>query len=149
MACSFNQEIIRGSVMNPVNHNDQAKKNTLIHDTLIRQRSSQNECRYYSNKKISFFLEQPFLPLLPLRGSTAKKISSDFLKLDVILIEWLRDGKDWRLLAILKALGYSGSEPKSIRFDQVTKLSITQCGLSSEVKDSYESITKEGKDAKL
>jgi len=61
--------------------------------------------------------EPPFFPLMPTAGTYADLALNDLLARDLTQIDWLNDGKGWRLAAAVKELGYLGWESISIRVD--------------------------------
>ena len=67
------------------------------------------------SEQFSFLPPVPFCPLLPPHGSAAEKALYDLLARDLTQIDWLNEGKGWRLAAAVKDLGYLGWEPVSIR----------------------------------
>lgn len=56
-----------------------------------------------------------FCPILPPRGSAAEQALTDLLARDLTQLDWLAEGKGWRLAAAVKALDYLGWMPNSIR----------------------------------
>ena len=72
-----------------------------------------------SGEQLSFLPTPEFCPILPPPNSAAAKALEDLLRQDVTQIDWLRDGKGWRLAAAIKELDYLGWEPNSI---------LVQCG---------------------
>ena len=56
-----------------------------------------------------------FCPILPPANSAAARALADLCAGDLTQIDWLREGKGWRLAAAVKELGYLGWEPQSIR----------------------------------
>ena len=68
-----------------------------------------------SGEQLSFLPPQPFCPILPPRGSAAEQALVDLLARDMTQLEWIQDGRGWRLAAAVKALDYLGWEPISIR----------------------------------
>jgi hypothetical protein len=70
-------------------------------------------------EQLSFLPTPEFCPILPPPNSAAAKALDDLLAQDVTQIDWLRDGKGWRLAAAVKVLDYLGWEPKSV---------LVQCG---------------------
>lgn len=56
-----------------------------------------------------------FCPILPPHGSAAELALDDLLARDLTQLEWLQEGKGWRLAAAVKELDYLGWEPISIR----------------------------------
>jgi hypothetical protein len=55
-----------------------------------------------------------FCPILPPANSAATLALADLCAGDLTQIDWLRDGKGWRLAAAVKELGYLGWEPRSV-----------------------------------
>lgn len=55
-----------------------------------------------------------FCPILPPANSAAAQALADLCAGDVTQIDWLRDGKGWRLSAAVKELDYLGWEPVSV-----------------------------------
>lgn len=68
-----------------------------------------------SGEQLSFLPQQPFCPILPPRGSAAEQALVDLLARDLTQLEWIQDGRGWRLAAAVKELDYLGWEPSSIR----------------------------------
>lgn len=66
------------------------------------------------SEQLSFFPAPDFCPLMPPHGSDAKQALIDLLDRDLTQVDWLSDGKSWRLAAAVKELGYLGWEPYSI-----------------------------------
>jgi hypothetical protein len=66
------------------------------------------------SEQLSFLPEPPFFPLMPTAGTYAALALTDLLARDLTQIDWLNDGKGWRLAAAVKELGYLGWEPISI-----------------------------------
>lgn len=66
-------------------------------------------------EQIPMFEGPEFCPLLPPRGSAAEQALNDLLTRDLTHIDWISEGKGWRLGAAVKALDYLGWEPDSIR----------------------------------
>ncbi len=66
------------------------------------------------NKQLSFLPDAPFCPLLPPHGSAAEQALYDLLGRDLTTLDWINEGKGWRLAAAVKELGYLGWEPKSV-----------------------------------
>lgn len=66
-------------------------------------------------EQLSFLPTPEFCPILPPRGSAAMQALYDLTERDLTQLEWLEDGKGWRLAAAVKELGYLGWEPDSIR----------------------------------
>ena len=56
-----------------------------------------------------------FCPILPPRGSAAEQALDALLVRDLTQLEWLNEGRGWRLAAAVKELDYLGWEPISIR----------------------------------
>lgn len=56
-----------------------------------------------------------FCPILPPLGSAAEQALNDLLARDLTQIDWLNEGKGWRLAAAVKDLDYLGWMPDSIR----------------------------------
>jgi len=71
------------------------------------------------SEQLSFLPPVPFCPLLPPHGSAAEQALYDLLERDLTQLDWLGEGKGWRLAAAVKELDYLGWEPKSI---------LVQCG---------------------
>lgn len=65
-------------------------------------------------EQLSFLPTPEFAPLLPPHGSAAEQCLYDLLERDLTQLDWLREGKGWRLAAAVKELGYLGWEPKSV-----------------------------------
>jgi hypothetical protein len=65
-------------------------------------------------EQLSFLPTEPFCPLLPPHGSAAEQALYDLAERDLTQLDWLREGKGWRLAAAVKAIDYLGWEPKSI-----------------------------------
>jgi hypothetical protein len=55
-----------------------------------------------------------FCPILPPANSAAARALADLCAADLTQIDWLRDGKGWRLAAAVKELDYLGWQPRSI-----------------------------------
>ncbi len=68
-----------------------------------------------SGEQLSFLPRQLFCPILPPRGSAAEQALVDLLARDLTQLEWIQDGRGWRLAAAVKELDYLGWEPCSIR----------------------------------
>lgn len=66
------------------------------------------------SEQLSFLPPEPFCPLLPPHGSAAEQALYDLMERDLTQLDWLREGKGWRLAAAVKELDYLGWEPKSI-----------------------------------
>lgn len=66
------------------------------------------------SEQLSFLPEPPFCPLLPPHGSAAEQALYDLMERDLTTLDWINEGKGWRLAAAIKELGYLGWEPKSI-----------------------------------
>lgn len=66
------------------------------------------------SEQLSFLPPLPFCPLLPPHGSTAEQALCDLMERDLTQLDWLREGRGWRLAAAMKELDYLGWEPKSI-----------------------------------
>ncbi len=66
-------------------------------------------------EQLSLLPTSSFCPTLPPGGSVAEQALTDLLARDLTQIEWLNEGKGWRLAAAVKDLGYLGWEPVSIR----------------------------------
>jgi len=66
-------------------------------------------------EQFSLLPEPPFFPLMPTAGTYADLALHDLLARDLTQIDWLNDGKGWRLAAAVKSLDYLGWEPISIR----------------------------------
>ena len=67
------------------------------------------------SEQFSFFPAPEFCPILPPRGSAAEQALNDLLERDLTQLDWLADGKGWRLAAAVKDLDYLGWEPDSVR----------------------------------
>lgn len=65
-------------------------------------------------KQFSLLPEEPFMPLMPPANSAAATALNDLLERDITQLDWLADGKGWRLSAAIKQLDYLGWEPQSI-----------------------------------
>ena len=68
-----------------------------------------------SCEQLSFFPTPAFCPILPPHGSAAELALFDLLARDLTQLDWLAEGKGWRLAAAVKDLEYLGWEPVSIR----------------------------------
>lgn len=55
-----------------------------------------------------------FCPILPPVNSAAETALTDLLARDITQIDWLNEGKGWRLSAAVKQLDYLGWMPDSI-----------------------------------
>jgi hypothetical protein len=66
------------------------------------------------SEQLSFLPTPEFAPLLPPHGSVAEQCLYDLLGRDLTQLDWLREGKGWRLAAAVKELGYLGWEPQSV-----------------------------------
>ena len=55
-----------------------------------------------------------FCPILPPANTAAAQALADLCAGDVTQIDWLQQGKGWRLSAAVKELGYLGWEPVSV-----------------------------------
>lgn len=67
------------------------------------------------SEQLSLLPEPPFFPLMPTAGTYADIALHDLLVRDLTQIDWLNDGKGWRLAAAIKELDYLGWCPESIR----------------------------------
>lgn len=56
-----------------------------------------------------------FCPILPPVNSAAAQALNDLCAGDLTQIDWLKNGRGWRLSAAVKELDYLGWEPQSIR----------------------------------
>ncbi len=65
-------------------------------------------------EQLSFLPDAPFCPILPPYGSAAEQALFDLLERDLTTLDWINEGKGWRLAAAIKELGYLGWEPKSV-----------------------------------
>ena len=70
---------------------------------------------YAMSEQLSFLPSVPFCPLLPQHGSAAEQALYDLMERDITQLDWLDQGKGWRLASAMKVLGYLGWEPKSER----------------------------------
>ncbi len=68
-----------------------------------------------SGEQLSFLPTPAFCPNLPPRGSAAEQALIDLLARDLTQLDWLDEGKGWRLAAAVKDLDYLGWMPDSIR----------------------------------
>jgi len=66
------------------------------------------------SEQLSFLPTPEFSPLLPPHGSAAEQCLYDLLERDLTQIDWLREGKGWRLAARVKELDYLGWEPQAV-----------------------------------
>jgi len=67
------------------------------------------------SEQLSFLPPVPFCPLLPQHGSAAEQALHDLIERDITQLDWLTQGKGWRLASAIKDLGYLGWQPKSER----------------------------------
>lgn len=68
-----------------------------------------------SSEQNELFDLPAFCPILPPRGSAAEQALDGLLVRDLTQLEWLNEGRGWRLAAAVKELDYLGWEPISIR----------------------------------
>lgn len=69
---------------------------------------------YAMSEQLSFLPPLLFCPLLPPNGSTVEQALCDLMERDLTQLDWIAEGKSWRLAAAVKELDYLGWEPKSI-----------------------------------
>ena len=67
-----------------------------------------------AGEQLSFLPTPEFCPILPPPNSAAERALLDLANRDLTQIDWLNEGKGWRLAAAVKELDYLGWEPKSI-----------------------------------
>ena len=67
------------------------------------------------SEQLSFLPEAPFCPILPPHASAAEQALNDLAERDRTSLDWINEGKGWRLAAAVKDLDYLGWEPVSIR----------------------------------
>ncbi|NBX81302.1 MAG: hypothetical protein EBQ94_13185 [Flavobacteriales bacterium] len=66
------------------------------------------------NEQLSFLPAAECCPLLPPSGSRTEQCLNYLLEHgDITQLDWLREGKGWRLASNIKELDYLGWEPKS------------------------------------
>jgi len=65
-------------------------------------------------EQLSFLPDAPFCPLLPPHCSATEQALYDLMERDLTTLDWINEGKGWRLAAAIKELGYLGWEPKSV-----------------------------------
>ncbi len=88
--------------------------------------------------QLSLLPEPPFFPLMPTAGTYADLALHDLLARDLTQIDWLNDGKGWRLAAAVKELDYLGWEPQSIRVHAPSrKRPIARYSLPIKAKQAY------------
>jgi hypothetical protein len=56
-----------------------------------------------------------FMPIMPPPNSAAEQALYDLVQRDLTQLDWLHEGKGWRLAAAVKELDYLGWEPVSMR----------------------------------
>ena len=96
-------------------------------------------------EQLSFLPNPEFCPILPPPNSAAAKALDDLLAQDLTQIDWLRDGKGWRLAAAVKELGYLGWEPKSILVQcGEWKNPIARYSLPTKAKQAAHTMRKQG-----
>jgi hypothetical protein len=67
------------------------------------------------SKQFSLIPEPPFCPILPPKHTAAEQALFDLLERDHLNhIEWIQEGKGWRLGAAIKQLDYLGWKPESV-----------------------------------
>lgn len=81
---------------------------------LTKDESPSESGKGFQGKQLSFLPTPQFCPILPPSHSLAAIALHDLLSRDISQVDWLREGKGWRLAAAIKVLGYLGWEPKSI-----------------------------------
>jgi hypothetical protein len=81
---------------------------------LTKDESPSESGKGFQGKQLSFLPTPEFCPILPPAHSAAAVALDDLLRRDISQVDWLREGKGWRLAAAIKELGYLGWEPKSI-----------------------------------
>ena len=66
-------------------------------------------------EQLPMFEGPAFCPILPPAHSAAEQALTDLLARDLTHVDWITEGKGWRLSAAIKSLDYLGWEPVSIR----------------------------------
>jgi len=66
-----------------------------------------------AGEQMSFLPPMPFAPSMPPVGSAAETALHDLLARDWTQIDWLTEGKGWRLSAAVKSLDYLGWQVQS------------------------------------
>lgn len=100
------------------------------------------------NKQLSFLPLLPFCPLMPPHGSAAEQALYNLYERDLTTLDWINEGKGWRLAAAIKELGYLGWEPKSVLvLCNGWGKPIARYSLSVEAKQAFYSMRQGGADA--
>lgn len=82
---------------------------------------------------------------MPPHGSAAEQALHDLMECSLTQLDWLRDGKGWRLAAAIKELGYLGWEPKSIRIPYSgCKRPIAMYSLHAKAKQVFHAMRQQG-----
>lgn len=84
------------------------------HTTPKDETPTSDQASGVSGEQNELFDLPAFCPILPPANSSAEQALTDLLARDLTQIDWLREGKGWRLSAAVKSLGYLGWEPISI-----------------------------------
>lgn len=96
-------------------------------------------------EQLSFLPPPTFCPILPPANSAAAVALDDLLARDLTQIDWLNEGKGWRLSAAVKSLGYLGWEPLSIMVQHAAWPNpIARYSLSSKAKQAAYTMRKQG-----
>lgn len=99
------------------------------------------------SKQLSLLPEPPFFPLMPPAGTYADIALQDLLARDVTQIDWLAEGKGWRLAAAVKKLGYLGWEPESVPVHAPSRRrAIALYSLPAKAKQFVASMRQQGGD---
>lgn len=98
-------------------------------------------------EQLSFLPTPEFCPILPPSNIAAARALADLLEHDLTQLDWLREGKGWRLSAAVKHLDYLGWEPKSVRvWCNGWGKPIARYSLSAKAKQAYYAMCKQGGD---
>ena len=99
-------------------------------------------------KQTSFLPEPEFCPILPPVHSVAYRCLADLLERELTHLDWIQEGKGWRLSAAVKELDYLGWEPTSIRVKcQGWTRPIARYGLSLRAKQAAAALHQGGNHA--
>lgn len=97
------------------------------------------------SEQLSFLPAVPFCPLLPPHGSAAEQALYDLMERDLTTVDWINEGKGWRLAAAIKELGYLGWEPISILvLCNGWGKPIARYSLSAKAKQAFYSMRNKG-----
>ena len=95
--------------------------------------------------QLSFLPEPPFFPILPSPNSNAMKALTDLCQGPITQIDWLREGKSWRLGGAIKELDYLGWEPVSVQVQTAEwKNPIARYSLTERAKQAAFSLRQKG-----